>query len=142
MNQQPYTPPGGPPQGQGPSLEIYGMMGEENIFEMMEAFYRTLEQSEVRHLFPEDMVEASKRSACFFVSLMGGPPLYHMRYGPPRMRARHMPFAIDEQARQVWLQCFEAVLEDAEEKYAFPAQHLEGFRNFLYGFSAWMVNRA
>ena len=142
MNQQPYTPAGGPPQGQGPSSEIYGMMGEDNIFKMMEDFYRELEQSSVRHLFPEDMVEASKRSACFFVNLMGGPPLYHKRYGPPRMRARHMPFSIDKQARQVWLQCFEQTLEDAEEKYTFPAQHLDGFRNFLYEFSAWMVNKA
>lgn len=142
MNQQPYTPAGGPPQGQGPSPEIYGVMGEENIFRMLEDFYRELEQSSVRHLFPEDMVEASKRSACFFVGLLGGPPLYHTRYGPPRMRARHMPFAIDEQARQVWLQCFEKVLEDAEEKYNFPPNHLPGFRNFLYEFSAWMVNKA
>jgi hemoglobin len=58
------------------------------------------------------------------------------------MRARHLPFEIDEQARQVWLGCFHKVLEGAESKYQFPAEHLDGFKDFLKSFSAWMVNKA
>ena len=73
---------------------------------------------------------------------MGGPPLYFEKYGPPRMRARHLPFEIDEEARQVWLLCFDKILNGAPEKYDFPPQHLEGFRKFLESFSAWMVNKA
>lgn len=137
-----YTPPGGPPQGPGPSHEIYGIMGEDNIFKMISDLYKELEQSEIRRLFPPDMEEASKKSAAFFVTLLGGPPLYFQRFGPPRMRARHLPFEIDERGRQVWLACFDRVLEGAEEKYHFPPQHLDGFKEFLKGFSAWMVNKA
>ncbi len=137
-----YTPPGGPPQGPGPSPEIYRTMGEANIFRMMLDFYKELEKSEVRHLFPPDMEEASKKSAMFFVTLLGGPPLYLQKYGSPRMRARHLPFEIDEPARQVWLRCFDNVLEGSEAKYNFPAQHLQGFKDFLKSFSAWMVNKA
>ena len=137
-----YVPPGGPPQGPGPSPEIYQAMGEENIFRMMLDFYKELEASEIHHLFPPDMEEASKKSALFFITLLGGPPLYFQKYGPPRMRARHLPFEIDEPARQVWLRCFDKVLEGAETKYNFPARHLEGFKEFLTGFSAWMVNKA
>jgi hemoglobin len=137
-----YTPAGGPPQGPGPSNEIYGIMGEANIFRMMSDLYKELERSEVRHLFPADMEEASKKSALFFVTLLGGPPLYLQKFGSPRMRARHLPFEIDEHARQVWLGCFEKVLEGAEMKYHFPSQHLEGFKEFLKSFSAWMVNKA
>lgn len=136
-----YTPPGGPPQGPGPSREIYGLMGEDNIFRMMADFYKELESSEVRHLFPPDMEEASKKSAAFFVTLLGGPPLYFEKYGPPRMRARHLPFEIDDEARQIWLSCFRRTLDGADQKYAFPKQHLEGFQEFLEGFSAWMVNK-
>jgi hypothetical protein len=33
------TPPGGPPEGPGPSKDISGAMGEENIFRMMADFY-------------------------------------------------------------------------------------------------------
>jgi hemoglobin len=137
-----YIPPGGPPQGPGPSSEIYRIMGEANIYRMMSDFYRELEKSEVRHLFPANMEEASQKSAAFFITVLGGPPLYFEKYGPPRMRARHLPFVIDEAARQVWLGCFERVLEGADAKYQFPLQHMQGFKDFLKSFSAWMVNKA
>src|ERR1051326_6917150 len=133
-----YTPPTGPPQGPGPSNEIYRIMGEANIFKMMSDLYKELEKSEIRHLFPPNMEEASKKSAAFFVTVLGGPPLYFQQFGPPRMRARHLPFEIDEGARQIWLACFDRVLEGAETKYEFPSQHLQGFKEFLKGFSAWM----
>jgi hemoglobin len=142
MNRVIYTPPGGPPQGPGPSREIYGLMGEQNIFRMISDLYKELEESAVRPLFPANMEEASKKSAAFFVGLLGGPPIYVEKYGSPRMRARHLPFEIDEQARQVWLACFERVLEHADVKYQFPAQHLQGFKDFLRSFSSWMVNKA
>ena len=83
---------------------------------------------------------ASRKSAAFFVGLLGGPPLYHQRYGNAMMRARHMPFAITPRAREEWLGCFERVLAEAPERYGFPAQHLPGFRAFLRDFSLWMVN--
>src|SRR5688572_9151718 len=136
-----YTPPGGPPQGPAPNAAIYGIMGESNIFRMIRDLYRELELSEIRSLFPPDMEEASKKSAAFFVTILGGPPLYIEKYGSPRMRARHLPFQIDEHARQVWLACFDKVLEGADVKYQFPPQHLEGFKDFLKSFSAWMVNK-
>src|SRR5882672_6361708 len=115
-----YTPPGGPPQGPGPNGAIYRIMGEANIFKLMLDFYKELEKSELRPLFPADMEEASQKSAAFFVSILGGPPLYAQRYGSPRMRARHIPFEIDERARQIWLACFDRVLEGADVKYQSP----------------------
>src|SRR5215467_1570359 len=120
-----YTPPGGPPQGPGPNSAIYGIMGEANIFRMMADLYQEIEKSEIRHLFPSNMEEASKKSALFFVTILGGPPLYAQKFGSPRMRARHLPFEIDERARQTWLACFERTLEDADVKYNFPPEHLQ-----------------
>lgn len=137
---QVYVPPVDPAQIKGPSREIYGLMGEAAIVAMIEAFYRELEASPVRPLFPADMGAASRKSAAFFVGLLGGPPLYHQRYGNPMMRARHLPFRITPRAREVWLACFERVLADAPARYGFPAQHLDGFRGFLRDFSLWMVN--
>ena len=135
-----YVPPEGPPQGINPSPQIYAKMGENCIFKMLEDFYAELEKSPIRHLFPGDMKEASKRSAAFFVFILGGPPLYQQQFGAPRMRQRHLPFAIDQTARQVWLLCFKKILENAEETYQFPMEHMEGFLRFLDHFSAWMVN--
>jgi hemoglobin len=134
-----YIPLPGPPQVAPPSLEIYNLMGEENIFKLLEDFYLELEKSEIRNLFPPDMVKASKKSAAFFVGLFGGPPLYQQKYGPPKLRLRHMHFPINEQARQVWLELFEQTLQN-HQKYNFPPQHLEVFITFLKEFSKWMIN--
>ncbi len=142
QERQIYIPPGGPPHVDAPSPEIYAAMGEANIFAMLEDFYGELGQSSLQTMFPRDMVKASQKSAAFFVGLLGGPPLYHQRYGNPMMRARHIPFVINEAARQVWLACFDRVLARASERYNFPAQHIPGFRAFLVGFSTWMVNAA
>jgi hemoglobin len=135
-----YVPPIDPGAIRPPSREICGAMGEDNVVRMIEAFYRELEGSSLRPLFPADMVAASRKSAAFFVGLLGGPPRYHERYGNPMMRARHLAFAITPGAREVWLACFERVLAEAPERYRFPAEHLPGFRTFLRDFSLWMVN--
>ena len=134
-----YIPPEGPPQ-ERPNPEIFARMGEANIFKMLEDFYLELENSEIRHLFPSDMLQASKKSGAFFVFLLGGPPLYHQRHGPPMMRQRHLAFKIDESARQIWLNCFRNILVDAESKYHFPSEYLAEFVHFLERFSLWMVN--
>jgi hemoglobin len=142
MSRPVYIPPMDPARITAPSREIYARMGEDNIVRMIEDFYRELEGSSLRPLFPSDMSAAATKSAAFFVGLLGGPPLYHQRHGNPMMRARHMPFAITHAARDEWLACFERVLATAPERYAFPAEHLAGFRGFLRDFSLWMVNTA
>jgi len=58
------------------------------------------------------------------------------------MRARHLPFEIDERAREILLGCFEKTLEEADVKYQFPMEHMAGFKEFLRSFSAWMVNKS
>ncbi|RME91686.1 MAG: hypothetical protein D6767_04695, partial [Candidatus Hydrogenedentota bacterium] len=128
------------PKGKRPNPKIYEIMGEENIFKMLEDFYKELEKTEIRPLFPKNMVASSKKSALFFIFILGGPPLYQQKFGPPRMRARHLPFPINEKARQIWLQAFYKIL-DHPEKYSFPREYLAEFKEFLDTFSAWMVNK-
>jgi len=137
-----FVPSSGMPQAQPPSRAIYASMGKLAIFEMLRQLYLELEKSTIRGLFPEDMVAASERSAAFFVQLLGGPPLFTEQFGPPRMRARHVPFEIDGQAREIWLDCFRRVLRSPEQNQGFPQDQLAGFEAFLEAFSAWMVNVA
>lgn len=136
-----FIPAGGPPQNIAPSREICPRMGEDNIFRMCADFYEEISRSSIRRLFPDDLPAASEKIAAFLVGLLGGPPLYAQRYGDPMMRARHLKFEIDEGARQEWLRCFKVVLVDAETRYNFPPEHLDGFIRFLDEFSAWMVNQ-
>ncbi|MES2201780.1 MAG: hypothetical protein V4498_05980 [candidate division FCPU426 bacterium] len=142
MDREIFVPPSGPPQGPGPDRDLYAQLGEEAIFRICRDFYSELERSSIRAMFPENMDEASKKLAMFLVPLMGGPPLYQMKHGPPRMRARHIPFVISEAERGIWLACFDKVLARAPEAYGFPKEKIPGFRAFLEGFSAWMVNKA
>ena len=144
MNQPPdlYVPDLNPAEIPGPSRDVYAQMGRDNIYRMLEDFYRALESSTIRGMFPKDLARASRKSAAFFVQLLGGPQEYSERFGPPRMRARHLPFRITQQARDEWLACFERVLDHAGADYGFPEQHLPGFRQFLRDFSRWMVNTA
>ncbi|MDQ3234656.1 MAG: hypothetical protein M3Q07_22860 [Pseudobdellovibrionaceae bacterium] len=114
-------------------------MGEDNIKAMLRDVYEKLGASAIAGMFPRELVRASEKSALFFIGLLGGPPVYMQTYGPPRMRARHLPFCITEAHRREWLACFYAVLEHPE-RYQFPEEHLEGFKRFLDGFSGWMVN--
>lgn len=137
-----FTPEGGPPGNSSVSRDLYERMGEANITRMIHDLYDRLGESSIARMFPasaEGRRAAADKSASFFVFLMGGPPLYQQRHGPPRMRARHLGFEIDEPARQEWLRCFGEVLEHPE-RYDFPPEHVEGFIDFLVGFSGWMVN--
>lgn len=134
-----YTPPGGPPDIPPLSREILAAVGEAEVRRLLQLHYERLGTSGVRHLFPptaEGLREAAERSADFFVQVLGGPPHYSLRRGPPRMRARHIPFRIDEAARQEWLRCF----RDALDALPFPAAHRPEFERFLERFSTWMVN--
>ncbi len=140
-----FVPPGGPPRVAPPSRAIYEQMGEANIGRLTAAVYAEFSRSAIAHLFPREPHElavAAAKSAAFFVGLLGGPPVYQQRYGSPMLRARHLPFAIDETARQEWLRCFDRVLDRAVADFDFPAAHLPGFRHFLHEFSRWMVNTA
>lgn len=138
-----FTPPNGPPQTDRIPKEVYETMREENIRNMFHAFYKRLGESTISEMFPKsekNLMRAADKSAAMFTFLFGGPHLYQKTYGRPMMRARHLPFIIDEPARQEWLRCYRETLDEAPEKYAMPAEHVESVWNFVYDFSSWMVN--
>jgi len=48
----------------------------------------------------------------FLEQYWGGPRTYSEVRGHPRLRARHVPFRIDEAARDAWLANMRAALDD------------------------------
>ncbi|MEZ4558407.1 MAG: hypothetical protein R2854_18600 [Caldilineaceae bacterium] len=145
MSREIYVPPGGPPRVERPDPAIYAAMGAENIIAMLEDFYMLLGASAIAAMFPqgEDALrEASRKSAAFFIGLLGGPPVYQQLYGNPMMRARHMPFPIDDTARRAWLRCFDQVLCRHADRVTIFRQNIWPVSAFLDRFSGWMVNRA
>lgn len=83
--------------------------GVETIRNLVEAFYDVMETDPkaagARALHPADLTSAREKLFMFLVGWAGGPQLYINAYGHPRLRARHMPFAIDEAARDQWMFC-------------------------------------
>ena len=126
---------------QRPSPKIYQELGEQGITAMIDEFYTHLEKSSLAPMFSPSTHERSvARSSAFFIQLLGGAKdFYTKKYGPPRMRARHLPFVITEQRRQVWLKTFFYTL-DHPQGFVFPAPHLSDFKEYLDTFSKWMVN--
>ncbi len=136
MEREIYVPQGGPPQGPPPSKEIFIKLGENKIRELVKLFYDEIETSSIRSMFPESLEESIPKSADFMVQILGGPPYYVQKYGPPRMRMRHIPFIIDEKARRAWLGCYKKALE----KSNIPEPENKMIWDFLVDFSSWMVN--
>jgi hemoglobin len=136
-----YTPPSGPPQANAPQL--YETMGMENLYAMAWEQYQRLGTSSIAAMFPvgEDALkEASQKQAEFLCGVLGGPKIYMQKYGHPRMRARHFPFAIDQAAQQEWLRCFQEALGDGT-RWGLDVDQTMEFSSWITGFSAWMVNR-
>lgn len=51
----------------------------------------------------------------FLSGWLGGPPLFEQQYGHPRLRARHLPFAVTEQLRNQWVFCMDKALAEVVE---------------------------
>jgi hemoglobin len=58
----------------------------------------------LRPLYPEaDLAGAQRRLTLFLAQYWGGPRTYDEERGHPRLRMRHMPFAIGPAERDAWL---------------------------------------
>ena len=87
--------------------------GAAAIRRLVEAFYpRVQGHPDLAPLFPADIRPVLERQYRFLTQLLGGPPLYSELYGPPMLRARHLPHAVSPRSRDAWLACMaEAVAE-------------------------------
>ncbi len=104
---------------QNPHYERLG--GETGVRALVDRFYDLMdslpEAYVVRKLHPADLSMSREKLFLFLSGWLGGPALYTERYGDPRLRARHLPFAIGVQERDVWLMCMrQAMTELAVEE--------------------------
>ena len=89
----------------GSPFSIYEAIGgEATIRRLVDRFYARVEaDAALRPLFPPDLGPGKEWQYLFLVQVFGGPARYGEARGHPRMRQRHMPFAIDLAARDRWL---------------------------------------
>lgn len=88
-------------------FELLG--GVEKVRELVETFYDVMDSdakaSTIRAMHAADLTSAREKLFMFLTGWTGGPQLYIERYGHPRLRARHLPFAIGESERDQWMYC-------------------------------------
>jgi hemoglobin len=120
--------------------QVYGRVGEEAFVRLVRTFYAQVPADDILGPMypPEDLAAAEARLCDFLIGRFGGPPRYVEQRGHPRLRMRHMPFAIDQRARDRWMQLMENALAQA----ALPPQVTTLLRDFLGQVATFMINRA
>ncbi len=68
---------------------------------------------------------------------LGGPPLYEQEYGHPRLRARHLPYAIGSAERDQWMNCMVRAMADVRLDQALQKRLAQSF----FQTADWMRNR-
>lgn len=87
--------------------------GQETIDKLVNAFYpRVYADPELRPLFEGDMEEIKRKQRMFLPQFLGGPALYSQEFGPPAMRARHLPFEVTPRRATCWLRCMKEAFEE------------------------------
>jgi len=92
--------------------------GEERVRALTETFYDVMDSdpgaTHVRSLHASSLASSREKLYLFLCGWLGGPQYYVEKYGHPMLRRRHMPFAVDERAKDEWLHCMFIALEKSE----------------------------
>src|SRR5205807_343770 len=91
---------------------IYAELGDEGFEELTKGFYDGVAEDPVlRPLYPgSDLEPARHRLKLFLIQYFGGPTTYSDERGHPRLRIRHVPFAIGPAERDAWVRHMRAGL--------------------------------
>lgn len=90
--------------------------GEEKVRQLVERFYDHMdslsEVKSIRSLHAKSLKGSREKLFLFLSGWLGGPDLYIQKYGHPRLRQRHMSFAIGETESEQWLLCMEKAMDE------------------------------
>lgn len=119
--------------------EVYAAIGEDGFRQLIHGFYSQVPQDPVLGpMYPaDDLAGAEERLRNFLIYRFGGPPHYIEERGHPRLRMRHAPFPVDDDARRHWL----ALMRNALEAANLPADAQQILAAYFESTAAAMVNR-
>jgi hemoglobin len=90
--------------------------GEAVVRQLVDRFYDLMDELPeayvIRKLHPEDLSGSRQKLFDFLCGWLGGSQYYVEKHGHPRLRARHLPFAIGEAERDAWLLCLEQASDE------------------------------
>jgi hemoglobin len=120
-------------------INVFEQAGGEPVFRaLVDAFYAKVEADPLlRPMFPDDLTPGKQYQLLFLMQYFGGPETYSAVRGHPRLRMRHMPFPIDENAQRAWLKHMLAAIDDVG--IAEPSRSI--MRTYFERGSAFMINQ-
>lgn len=122
------------------AYELIG--GDTRLRDLVDRFYDLMdlepEFTGIRALHPASLDGSRDKLYWFLSGWMGGPSLYIERFGHPRLRARHLPYAIASRERDQWLRCMAWAMEDARVEESLRERLMHSF----YQTADWMRNKA
>ena len=115
--------------------------GESKVFALVDHFYDLMDQTPeyyaIRKLHPASLDGSREKLKLYLSGWLGGPNLYIEQFGHPRLRARHLPFAIGINERDRWLACMFSAMEEIGVVEPLKTRLMESF----YGAADWMRNK-
>ena len=92
--------------------------GDQGVRRLVDRFYDLMdslpEAQGIRKMHAASLDSSRDKLYMFLSGWLGGPGLYVEKYGHPRLRARHLPFAIGEAERDAWMHCMSQALDELE----------------------------
>lgn len=124
-----------------PQQTPYAMMGgEDTVRRLANRFYDVMETApeaaELYAIHPLPLDTIRQKFFQFLSGWLGGPPLFEQQYGHPRLRARHLPFAVDEKLRDQWMFCMNQALDEVVENKMLR----DGIRQSIGQLASHMIN--
>ncbi|MBA4708209.1 group II truncated hemoglobin [Aquitalea aquatica] len=112
----------------------YELMGGEGVVRWLtNRFYDIMDSDPsvkvLRDMHPADLAGSREKLFMFLSGWLGGPGLYMEKFGHPRLRMRHMPFAVDGPMRDQWMQCMTQAVNELLVEDWLKAKLLEAFYN-------------
>ncbi len=106
--------------------------GEAGVRKLVKRFYELMDQlpeaHRIRQMHPISLKNSEDKLFMFLSGWMGGPQLYVEKFGHPRLRQRHLPFAIGDEERDQWMLCMKRALDEVVEDAALRAELLAAFQ--------------
>ena len=115
--------------------------GEAAVRTLVDRFYDLMDlepdYAGIRRLHPSTLDGSRDKLHWFLCGWLGGPDLYQQRFGHPRLRARHLPYAIGIAERDQWMACMQQAMGEG----GVDAALAERLHAAFFNTADWMRNQ-
>ena len=127
-------------------MTLFDQLGGETFVKIVvKNFYEIMDSDPkaalIRSLHAKSLKPSEEKLFLFMTGWLGGPPLYMNKYGHPRLRARHLPFKIDETEREQWMYCMTIALEKSNTEESIGSENYQKLWKAIYDLADFMRNQ-